>query len=144
MGENQGSSLVSDGESPSKTRVDLGVFLAHLGYGGKTRAALEAGTKLRKLFQRSGSENFYAAIAQITNKAGQMELFRGMLRKKPEAHTLHGAGHEVPLGLSRIAHGTRNCNREVGIATVFAKRRSALEGTEPVSYTRNTITRILQ
>jgi hypothetical protein len=51
------------------------------------------------------------------------------LREIAKPHTLHGAGHEVPLGLFRIAHGTRNCNRDAQFSGAAKRVAGALEAT---------------
>ena len=105
------------------------MFLVNLAHRGKARTAFQDGAKLRKLLRGANGENFDAAIAQIANEAGQMEFFGGVLREIAKPHTLHGAGHEEPLGLLRVAHGTRNCNRDAQSSVAAARAAGALEAT---------------
>ncbi len=121
--------VVRDYKIRRETRVDVGVFFAYLAHRRKARTAFQDGAKLRKLLRRANGENFYAAIAQIAYETGQLEFFGGVLREIAKPHTLHGAGHEVPLGLFRIAHGTRNCNRDAQFSGAAKRVAGALEAT---------------
>ena len=99
------SAVERDHEALGEARVELGTLFAYLADGRKTRAAFEHGAKLRELPQRARRENFDAAVTQIANVPGEMELFRGVLREIAKTDTLYAAGDEEPLGLWRVAHG---------------------------------------
>ena len=99
------SAVVSDCETFREACIEVGAFFTDFADGRKTRTAFEHGAKLRELPQRARRENFDAAVTQIANVPGEMELFRGVLREIAKTDTLYAAGDEEPLGLWRVAHG---------------------------------------
>jgi hypothetical protein len=111
------STVSGNRESLGKAGISLSVFFPYFADPGKARPAFENGAQLRQLLRSSRRKHFHATIAQISHVAGQVQFFRGGLREITEPHTLHRAGHKVPLDLECIAHGTRNCSRD---ARIFA------------------------
>jgi hypothetical protein len=116
------SGVSGNRESFGKVGIGRSVFFLYVANTCKARAAFEDGAQLRELLRGSGCKDFHTAIAQISYVAAQMQFLRSILRKITKTHTLHGAGYEVPLDLECIAHGTRNCSRDLRIfaEVVFA------------------------
>jgi hypothetical protein len=105
--------FVGDDKFSRETLVGFGVYFQYFLHVRKARTLVEQRAELGKLLWRSAGKRFDATIRQIAHEAAQMQLLRGILREIAKPHPLHAAGHKVPLGLSYIAHRTRNCSREV-------------------------------
>jgi hypothetical protein len=122
------SILVRDDELRGRAGVDFRRLFHDLLHFGETRSALKRGTKFVQLLGGPAGEGFHPAVVKIAHESAEVQFLGDALRKVAKTHSLHGAGDEITPGLFGIAHGTRNCNREVQASGVVEARRCARSG----------------
>ena len=89
---------MGDDEIAFMTRIGSGGLFLDAADKGETRAAFELDAQLRMLLRCGKSVDFHAAIAQIADIAGGLQLLGSGLREVAKAHSLNHARHEVTLG----------------------------------------------